>query len=218
MDQICALIDTQGMSGLQQYAARQQIDINTEAIKDNFRTANKIAVADHKHQLDIQKEAMKAELLEHYRARRQLATRSVIENADGYLIQELILPDGKHHYSEPICTERFFKAKYYYATDSSQEENVLRIFWQDEKTGIFLSGKSMTAKAMNKAFLMKGVVFRISRRAKEEILEQIFSYLINKAEYIEIPRCVGWTKNSAGIWVFEKEEAKTLEGINHEGK
>ncbi|MCM1236478.1 MAG: hypothetical protein NC489_40885, partial [Ruminococcus flavefaciens] len=120
--------NVQNVSPAYQYALKQQIDINAEALKDGIRTANKMAIADHMHYLDLQKEEKRAELSEKNYTRRQLATRSVIENADGYLIMELIFPDGKHSFSESICPERFFRAKYYFASDSVPEEDVLNIF------------------------------------------------------------------------------------------
>lgn len=195
------------------YAVKKMIDVEAEMAKNAVATQNRMAVNEHKNQLDMQKAEHRARLQEEAYERRCLTILAISVNSDGYFELERISPDGSRRHSAGICSQKDFRGVYYYAVDSNYEENVLEITWQGEADGIILSGAKMTSTEMCRELAGRGVCFRVPRREKLEIMEKIFGYIVENSQKVEVPRTIGWTKNSEGVWRFEPEIANTLAGL-----
>ena len=194
---------------MQEYALKKMLDIEV----DSAKTQNRMAVAEHKNQLAMLNEEFRAKLHEERYERKQLTVLAVSVNSDGYFEIERISPDGSRRHSASICNQRNFRGTYFYSAASAPEENILQITWQGTVEGIILSGSKMTAQWMGRELSSRGVCFRIPRRQKLEILEEILGYIIENAQEVEVPQTIGWTRNSLGAWQFEPEICNTLAGM-----
>lgn len=146
---------------------------------------------------------------------RENAAFAAFENADGEICMQMKMANGSVYYSPPVLNVQRLNMIVYNTFDLS--DCVAIITWDNGKNKIILSDQNLSPDGMKKALEKKGVFILTSRERKKETAGLIFSYLYSKANYILLPRSLGWNKVEAD-WIFASCPGETIIGIKKGGE
>lgn len=181
---------------MQQKIILKNIEFYQEMNKKEFDNFLKKDLLYAKNEIEERREMRREE----NRMNREMAQLRGFEDANGRFCVVLHYPDGRKKYSEPVLAVSHI----HMLEEITALGNFYRIVWDENQSGVLLKVEEFSTKKLVKALENQGIVFSVSRRKKEETIQQLLQFLYQKKTERQVPCLYGWNK-VGNEWVFCKE-------------
>lgn len=210
------------VSSMAQYGYKTYIDTTATIAVKNADTANCAFLENQRFRHQMELKGFEANILakknwtlENNRRNREASVETLIEDSDGRLCLEISRPDGSRTLSQPIVGVSAIKGEIIFARD--MPEKFLRITWSGCEKPVIVRYDCST-KSFAKAIRSAGLMLKAPRNRMCEISERLQSFLLSRADCVEIAKSFGWNEFSDGAWRFCYENEMNMEDIAYETK
>ncbi len=200
-------LSEQELRSLQMYDERNNIDAASAIRIDEAKMYHKLEV--ERWKAVWKKQLMDAR--EEYQRKRESMTTAVIFDSQGVLRREIRYAANDIRMTEPICKLHDFRATCFVST-GSKNRFIIRVAAEGLQRPILLLSSNLSPDVLKKLMCKQGISFRVPRKEKMNVLEDIISLIIQKAQIVEIPDSYGWCRMTSG-WKFAHDFEHTFTGM-----
>ncbi|WP_455190855.1 hypothetical protein [Eubacterium ramulus] len=187
------LIDYQRMLTQQENANRE---VTNKIIIENYKLKNRLDFEEKKAKIAERRD----EAIQRRKELKQLARKAAFEDSEGYLCLEVIRPDNSRSKSNRIVNVPYIRM--ICITDVTNANRKMGfISWSKKENKHFLQENVFSQKGLRNLFDENGVSIEVGRDKKNEMLDMIWSFLVQNAKQLYAFPYYGWCKTSQG-WRF----------------
>ena len=183
------------------------LEANNQIILENHKLKNRLDFEEKKAKIAEKRD----ETIQRRKELNHLARKAAFEDSEGYLCLEVIRPDNSRSKSDRIVNVPYIRMICF--TDVTKAGRKMGVIsWHNKNNKHFLQENAFSPKGLRNLFDENGVSIEVGRDKKNEMLDMIWSFLVQNAKQFRVFPYYGWCKTSQG-WRFADTEKMIIKDL-----